>query len=704
MTYFLFKLVGVNYGAGYVVRYPWEPTTPADTMEPDAAKDYLRACLRHRIVTANIKRSNFRVRADGSLVFVDVGNWIIPLDISYFRDAAARLYSIGVLGRSDEELLRRPTDPTRPVFWDDLPGFSDFYGEVVQGHLRRVFDLGAGHLEPPPAARRRDDVTLMIKACAMDAAMARAQVIHIVDQLSATTRFHERVLAVDPYKGPFTRQHAAGDLDALLATARELQGLGVVDRVIVFPAEPQTTQAINRRWFGLDCEADRTAEGVPVAPQLWAFDQVRTRYLLQCDLDVLIGRRRPDHDVVGEMLDACRAESVLCVGFNIPHDPNSAPEPYAGEPGQFVPEVRCGLLDLRRIYGCLPLPNAIKDGRPTATWYRALQQHQRDHGLRTLRGGSLDTFYLHPPNSRKTDIEALGAIRDLVAQGQVPPSQWDRWDLEAPDEEWTYPERREEIVVLTRGRNTDPARLERFTASLAAQDDQDFGVVVIDDASTTPSPRRLHDLLGFLEDRLTLIRPPIQHGPMVNHLVAVRDICRNPAALIVVLDLDDAFCATNVISRLRELQARGHDVILGAPFRPDAPTKVYAPDFQRPRETWGGDVWIHLRAFAKTLFDQVPEDYFKVDGRWVDRCTDYATMIPMVELARAPIYLPEYLCWHERHTVLDPEGARYRDALIAALVGKPSLRRGGRMKCTGNPGSLTPLEPRNQRLREPLHE
>lgn len=89
----------------------------------------------------------------------------------------------------------------------------------------------------------------------------------------------------------------------------------------------------------------------------------------------------------------------------------------------------------------------------------------------------------------------------------------------------------------------------------------------------------------------------------------------------------------------------------------------------------GGDVWIHLRAFTKALFDQVPEDYFKVDGRWIERCTDYATMVPIVELARSPIYIPEYLCWHERHTLLDAEGERHRDASITALMNKPSIKR-----------------------------
>jgi len=49
-------------------------------------------------------------------------------------------------------------------------------------------------------------------------------------------------------------------------------------------------------------------------------------------------------------------------------------------------------------------------------------------------------------------------------------------------------------------------------------------------------------------------------------------------------------------------------------FRPDKPFHDYPPNYANPRETGGGNVWAHLRAFRKSLFEQVPKAYFQIDG------------------------------------------------------------------------------------------
>ena len=49
---------------------------------------------------------------------------------------------------------------------------------------------------------------------------------------------------------------------------------------------------------------------------------------------------------------------------------------------------------------------------------------------------------------------------------------------------------------------------------------------------------------------------------------------------------------------------QGHDVALAAPFRPDHPTQIYEPHFSRTQESYGGDIWIHMRVFRKELFDE----------------------------------------------------------------------------------------------------
>lgn len=657
----------------WTATYPWESTRSFASPSKSAVAAFLTECLQHKLVCGNIKRSNFRVRDDGRLVYIDVGNWLVPMDVSVLRDSAARLYSIGVLGASDEELLRRPADHTRPVIWERLLGFSDFYGDVVTERIASKWECATQLSKSVRPCRRRDDVTLLIKACAMDAGFVTAQVRHIVGQLVGPTDFTERVLAIDPYPGPFLRQHCEGSVEALLASANQLCADGVVDRVIVAPTDEGSITAVNATWFGLECLETHSVEGIPISPQLWAFDQVSTRFVLQADCDVLIGRRDRCHDYLSEMINACGAANTLGVAFNIPRDPLSEVRPYEAAPGEHKPEVRCGLLDLERLRAARPLPNRLVEGRLAQPWYRSVHEYQRQNRLRTLRGGDPSTFYIHPLNSLKRSPDNLARVRDLVAQGITPPSHWGRWDVGADVSEWQYPLRPEKIVVLARGRDTPPAKVARFAAGLAMQDDQEFGVIIVDDASCYALHQCLQEETGWLGARLTLVRHLRRHGRMRNNILAVRDLCDDPSSCIVVVDLDDALADPGAIRGVRSLRDQGHDVILAAPFRPDAPTKVYQPDFRSPRTRFGGDVWIHLRAFEKRLFDQLPDDALQLDGDWLWQCDDYAIMIPIVESARSPVYVPEYWYWHERSTGHDLSERASRDATIQRLLAKSSL-------------------------------
>jgi len=664
-----------HLAGSWTATYPWETTRPFDALSVDAISAFLDECLKHKLVCGNIKRSNFRVRDDGRLIYIDIGNWIVSMDVSVLRDSAARLYSIGVLGASDEELLRRPANHSRAVIWDRLPGYSEFYGRTVSRHIESRWKLHDVGCQATKACKRRSDVTLLVKACAMDSRMVEAQVNHLVQQFVGPSDFAERVLVIDSYQGPFVRQHSAGDVDALLASAQKLLAKGIIDRVLVSPNDSAIIGSQNRAWFGLESIESHTRDGIPVTPQIWAFDQITTRYVLQCDVDAIVGRSDRGHDYLDEMIAAARPPGVIGVAFNIPHDPTSPAKPYQAEAGEFKPEVRCGLLDIERLKAAKPLPNRLVEGRLEQPWYRALHAYQRANGCRTLRGGDPRTFYIHPLNAIKTDPDVVDRVRDLAVQGRVPPSHWDRWDVGRDVSDWRYPPRDESVVVAARGQNTPLAKIDRFAAGLEMQSDQSFGVVVIDDASSDTSPAYLQERLRFLGNRLTLIRHARPRGRMLNNVIAIREVCTNPESAITVVDIDDSLADSSVIEKIRELFRLGHDVVLAAPFRPEVPTKVYQPSFRNPRGEFGGDVWIHLRAFAKHLFDELPNELLQVDGDWLQVCDDYAIMIPIVEMSVSPIYVPEFWYWHERMTGWEPAERERRRGVISSLLLKPPLSK-----------------------------
>lgn len=650
----------------WIARYHCLPTEQISYISIDQAREFLAFCLKQGIVCKNIKRENIRATSDGKLFMTDIGKDVVPMRADYFRDSAARLYAISALGCSDVEYLRRKDAKRQEDVLNDIPGFVDFYHDLIWSHTTAQWRIAP--CTDPVVLPRAENISLMIKCCSMDAEFLEHQVRYIVELLSKPRKFHEVILLVDPYAGPFLRQHCSGDFELLMQKARVLMSGGMVDRLLVAPVDEVAVRGVNSRWFNLACSATRTAQYAPVASQLWGFEQVTSRYVLQCDVDVLIGRHDLEHDYLSEMLGACTGQKdVLGVAFNIPH-PEGTINPYDAPNGNYVPEVRCGLLDLERVKACCPLPNGMSDGLLHLTWHRSLQQFQIENGLRTLRGGDTRTFYIHPENHWKRDPKNISIIRDLVACGNVPDCQLKEWNLKGEDGEWSYPRRSENLVFFLKGRNTPSEKLKRCVSSLKMQDDQDFGLVVIDDASDETDITLLQHYLKPFRGRVTLMRRTKQAGRVPNFITGISNICVEPETLVIILDLDDALINPKTVSMLREKWNSGHDVILGGMFRPDKPLKLYSPSFDNIRRKWGSDVWIHLRSFRKRLFDSIPHDNFKVKGEWIAECTDYATMIPMVEAASSPIFINEYLYCHEPTTVRTPEVRLRKENLIRLIL------------------------------------
>lgn len=655
--------------AGREIRchYPWIDSTEFRATLPErTVTHFLRQLYRHGFVTSNIKRSNFRILENGTLVYIDVGKDIVPFTPSRFLDAAARLYSIAILGNSDHELARRDSTLRQHEALEQLTGFATFYRSLVES----LFPHSIANARPAESNRARH-VTLLIKVCPQDAALMEEQVRHIITQLSHPTRPGTTVLSIDRHEGPYLRQFALGDLARLSATAAELKSKGVVDEVWFSPSDRAEIQATYARWFGnRTVRETHTTTGAPLFSQLWAFDQVRTRYVLQCDVDVLVGRKDLDHDFLADMLVAAQADDVLGVGFNIPQ-PTDDFQPYQAEPGNFVPEIRFGLFDLKRLKALLPIENPVREERFEWMWHRAVHHRQQQIGRRCVRGGDSRSFYVHPRNEDKTH-ESLPIWRDMIAQGIVPERQKGKWDL-VPEAKWSYPSRTEPLVFLMKGRATGYALLKRSIDSLLMQEDQRFGLIIIDDGSELEESLVIPKLLGPLRERTTLIRRRSRHGYIRNFIEAVEVICKNEDTLVVTLDLDDALMSPRVSTRLLNAIDDGADLVHGVMFRPDKPLHLYEPDYHNPRAKGGGNTWTHLRGFRKSLFQRIPKDHLRIDGHWVDDVTDYAMMIPATELARKPVFIHDVFCYyHERDPYL-AERKQQQQHILGRLLSYASL-------------------------------
>lgn len=194
-------------------------------------------------------------------------------------------------------------------------------GLRVLGRHERVrtefdrFETVADILTLELTAAPKPSVSLLIKACAMDAEALDHQVRDILAALEEPAVFRETVLALDTRTDNFPRAHAAGDLTALRAAAKRLLAEGEIDRIVEAPSSAEALRALNHRWFGLDLPASHSAGGAATGALLAGFDACCAPRVLHADLDMMIARtdsiRDPIRDPIRELLEALDADRVL---------------------------------------------------------------------------------------------------------------------------------------------------------------------------------------------------------------------------------------------------------------------------------------------------------------------------------------------------------------------------------------------------------
>ena len=497
-----------------------------------------------------------------------------------------------------------------------------------------------------PLAPLAGEVTLLIKACAMEAATLDVQVRHLVSQLEGPRAFAERILSLDTRENGFLRQHTRGSLSGLRREARRLTDAGWIDRIVEDPGDGAAAASLNWRWFGVSSPYAHAATGAQVSSVLAGFEACRTRYVLHVDADVMVARTDRDHDYLAEMQAVLTGESgALTVAFNIAME-HDRPYTNRGTRGEWRTEARAGMIDLARLRDARPLSNRSDGDRLVLPWHRALDRAIETGAGRSFRGGDRRTFYVHPPNARKKDIAEWFAALDRVEHAAVPCVQRGRPDWTGGIDEWMGPPRREPFVFVVSGRNVPPGRFRRCLESMVRQKGPRWGAVVFDDASDPEFAEHFELACEALGEHCTVIRNRHRRGLLANMVTAIRTICSDGETVIVTLDADDALIGDRVLERLAVEYRRGADVTVGSMLRTDK-TADYPVCFEQPRERRGGNVWQHLRSFRKRLFDAIPDEALRLDGDYVDLASDWAFMLPIVEMAMNPVHIPEPLYLYE---------------------------------------------------------
>jgi broad specificity phosphatase PhoE len=319
------------------------------------------------------------------------------------------------------------------------------------------------------------------------------------------------------------------------------------------------------------------------------------------------------------------------------------------------------------LLGLRPFTNtADADGKLELAWHRSMDKACVAGRALSLRGGDRRTGFVHPPNSFKRSDDEWNLIMAGIENGALFEAQLGKVDLVGSSLQWLPAPRREKLVFVVTGRNVPYGKMLRCYQSMRRQRGGIWGAIVIDDGSDELSREACRRVFGQAPN-VTLLQPRRRRGQLANTITAIRDLCSDPEAVIVTLDMDDSLIGPDVLLELAKHYDHGADLTVGSMVRTDKPAD-YPARFGDLGAARGGNVWQHLRSFRKRLFDGIPDWRMRLDGQYVEICVDWAFMVPMVERATAPRHLQSKLYYYESSGLGKATQLAAREAAIARIM------------------------------------
>lgn len=740
----------------FVIIYPYEQSEPCTSFDVDEIQDFLVECWQKRLIFQDLKPANFiRVMGSLKWIdyepdkFTDnlflnmvarayvyatykdkdtsylnklcrsaINQFDIP-ELNGMQQFANRVYAKIIFQESIFTIAKTSTgsrvstiDEIQSEGYYAVPYNDSFNAEKCFWQLKkRNLYLSSLEYSNPQLDNRNyfspehiliqvkeltppiQQVSLVIKTCVQDAEVLYQAVRHIVKQLSLPNSFHEVLLALDIRKNDFLREYnSKNSWELLIAEAQRLIDDSIIDNYIYPQAED--VLAINREWSGLETNQTHTIKKVPLTAQLFAFEKAQCDYVLQVDCDAMIGRQSTEHSFLNDMISELQHnDKALTVGFNIYKGAQTSFTPYFGfENGGFVPEVRFCLLQKSRFKRLLPLKNSTEDKGFSLSWYRSLEMMQKESGYCSIRGGHSHSFFIHPQNYRKANNDLWFTIIDRTEQLQIPEKQAKAFDLTGSYFDWAIPKRNEKMVIVSCLRSIPLPQFLRYWLSLISQTFEDWGLILIDDASDNGISYFIKEMIKPFAHKVTFIENRFRMGVAHNTYKAIHYFMQNHKSVVCIIDADDALLGKRVLENIFEKYSNWNaDVVVGKMYRTDKihPHYKYTPNFVNPR-LYGGNVWQHIRSFKKYLFDSLnfydlkienknykAEDVllskrFKVKMKFPEHCWDYTYMIPIVEMCANPIWINHFNILHDRSTINTPEIRVLKNNIIAEILAKPA--------------------------------
>lgn len=487
-----------------------------------------------------------------------------------------------------------------------------------------------------------NDCSLLIKTNPMEYKNIYKQICHIVGTLENNISFNDRVVTVDVSSNIVrTRKYSDDNIKKLIDELNKAKENNLIDNIIFAENNSKVISETYKYWFNVGGYNQHSLNGQAIYATLKAFDLIKTPYVFQTDSDIIYSIGSTQEFI--SVLDIVRNGAISST-LSIPRESN----------GEFNEckriEVRSSFLNLKKLKKLIPLENFIKNNKLQFSWHRSLDKKINDSNLLNVRLFSDKIFFIHPQNSIKENTNIISYARNSMEQCFFPKYQLNNLDLIPNPIEWIQ-QINANIVIYIRGYNTCNSKIKRLFDSLHMQNNKNFHILYLDDASDNGSGDYAKFILRnnkFFKDRSTFIQNEINMGTISN-FVTCMNIIFNKNAIVINVDNDDCLASNNAIERIIKEFDNGADLTCGNCIRYDKPTKKYnIISFDKLWERNGDNVWLHPKCFSRKLFDYIDiENDLKIDGKYIDVNTDFALIVPMIRNAVKPTFIKDVIYYFE---------------------------------------------------------
>lgn len=481
-----------------------------------------------------------------------------------------------------------------------------------------------------------EEVSLLIKTNPMEYRTIKKQVESIVMELELGCKFKEKILLVDDFENIPNRQYDDKDREFYYRKLKILCDNKKIDRVINTSKDIKKIDEIYKKYFNLESKSTHSSNGQQLFTTLYGFEGIKTDLVLQVDSDIIlrIDKRR----WLDKAIEQLKTENCLTISLNIPKKIEE--NMFYGKNNRV--EVRGSLIDLKKLKKILPLENKVKDDVISLSWHRSLDKYIENSELYSMRGSDNSFYFIHPENKMKCDNDSYNKIIDYnTLRYPLPTSQYENVNIINNKDIWKL-KNYDEVVILSRGRNTSMNRLKRFFDSLEAQNYLDFRLIYIDDYSDNYTEEYARYRCEYFKG----LRKPIyirnyENKKTIKNLFLGMEIIKNNNAIVIHIDNDDCLVGNNAVEIILKKFKEGHDVTIGNCVRADKPMKnylYYCKDLKKLHYT---NYWIHPKAHIRSLFNKISWEDFIYKNQVYEINSDIIMMKKIIEESNNPGFIEE---------------------------------------------------------------